>query len=56
MKVLLKKEVCGSREQCTEFVDSAHACETLFSNKKKEEEVKRRCMLQHYPNEGLVFT
>ena len=57
MKVLLKKEVCESREQCMEFVDSAHACETLFSNKKKKkEEVKRRCMLQHYPNEGLVFT
>ena len=35
MKVLLKKEVCGSREQCMEPVDSVHAREMLFSNKKK---------------------
>ena len=34
MKILLKKEVCGSREQCTGPIGKV---ETHFSQKKKKE-------------------
>ena len=53
MKVLLKKEVCESREQCMGPVNSACACEMLFSKKKKKSETQMRAF-QHYPNKGLV--
>ena len=36
MKVLLKKEVCGFNEQCTESIGKTKKCKFTFSTKKKK--------------------
>ena len=43
MKVCVKKEVCGSREQCMEPIGSA---EISFSPKKKEKKKKKTQTLE----------
>ena len=57
MKVLLKKGVCGSREQCTRPIESA---KTHFSKKKKRKKRKKKktqtletCETR-YPNTTLM--
>ena len=42
MKVLLKKEVCGSHEQCTGPTGKAKKRQCTFSKKKKEKEKGKR--------------
>ena len=54
MKVLLKKGVCGSREQCTRPIESA---ETHFSKRKKEKKKKTQTLETcetRYPNTTLM--
>ena len=46
MKVLLKKEVCGSRKQCTRLTGKALCLLKCTSPKKKEKEKKKERKLQ----------
>ena len=46
MKVLLKKEVCGSRKQCTGLTGKALCLLKCTSPKKKEKEKKKEHKLQ----------
>ena len=43
MKVLLKKKVCGFREQCMEPIEKTKKCQFTFSKKIKIKRLKRRC-------------
>ena len=53
MKVLLKKEVCGSREQCTR---PNIKVETHFSKKKKKDEENANANAHKlYPNVTIML-
>ena len=51
IKILLKKEICGSYEQCTE---STEKTEMHFLKKKKKKPKRRLVAYQLYPNVTLV--
>jgi len=51
MKILLKKEVCGSREQCTGLIGSALALPKRALKKTQTQD----SAFQHYPNAQVVF-
>ena len=45
MKVLLKKEVCGFREQCTELIGKTKKCQFTFSKKNKNKKAKTQMLV-----------
>ena len=55
MKVVIKKEICKSREQCTELTRSALALLKRFSKKKKRKTQTLDSAFQHYPNAQLLY-